>query len=654
MLQRKLHVHSTSRNCLFLNAAHPTTTNLAVSVRHATPIDYWAAAEVHVSAFHTNRLPVLCDFAKLERLDDIIRAVNNNSLPNRSSRYTCLVAECDSVEDGGVFYTTESLLAKAVGSCFYSNAVQLGITESTSKIHGVINLDTKGSRIPNLAIINGDGTVQKRRPQGCAYLSNLSVRPEFRRRGIGRRLIKEAEFIAQQWGCWGAALHVDRINTEAYALYLKCFETVFIMIRHLRIACYELIAPTRRFKSTTVSSFELKLESECEDYLDRRRSWTEPAPLEVETECKVAKSEVEDSLSVLSLFKDVEMSREKREQIITRFPEILKITNSEIENLMLRFLQLGMKRSSIYEILLNYPEIFSFKFEYEIQPIIKYFSEMLRSHTSAVDLLSQSPVVMTYSLELEIKPKVEYFEKLGLSPTEVKEIVIGYPSVLALSVKRSIQPKLDYLKTRLPELDIKSTILRFPGFLDMSLEAHIKEKVEYFLDVLQVNEMQFAKYLPYFPEIFSCEIETNIQMKIEVLCLKMGVVDGRGKKFRIAKRENLSFMSCVPLFGLSKLQLLERIEHLSYIVYKNNEIMDYLFGKCPLLFGCSVEDEELTRSSNLIKEVLSFNRSHFLRVISGNPEILLNTEDDLKRTVEKMEGAKIEEIIQKLTIEYKY
>lgn len=130
------------------------------------------------------------------------------------------MAEYEFSQEVNVLSTSESILTRAIGS-LYPEEVQLGFDERGGSIHGVINVDTRGTCIPRLAIIKKDGMVEKRRPQGCAYLSNLSVRPESRRKGIGRSLILEAENVAKDWGSWGAALHCDTVNDDAYDLYLK-------------------------------------------------------------------------------------------------------------------------------------------------------------------------------------------------------------------------------------------------------------------------------------------------------------------------------------------------------------------------------------------------------------------------------------------------
>jgi ribosomal protein S18 acetylase RimI-like enzyme len=51
------------------------------------------------------------------------------------------------------------------------------------------------------------------------YLGNLAVSTEFRRQGVGSRLVREAEAIALAWGFDHMCLHVDADQPGAKALY---------------------------------------------------------------------------------------------------------------------------------------------------------------------------------------------------------------------------------------------------------------------------------------------------------------------------------------------------------------------------------------------------------------------------------------------------
>ncbi len=58
-----------------------------------------------------------------------------------------------------------------------------------------------------------------RSPSVSTYLSNLTVQPYYRRRGIARRLLRASERFARDWGTWNLSLHVMEDNQAARQLY---------------------------------------------------------------------------------------------------------------------------------------------------------------------------------------------------------------------------------------------------------------------------------------------------------------------------------------------------------------------------------------------------------------------------------------------------
>lgn len=53
-----------------------------------------------------------------------------------------------------------------------------------------------------------------------AYISNLVVRPDYRRQGVGKKLLAECEQITINWGYYATFLHVLKNNEAAQQLYL--------------------------------------------------------------------------------------------------------------------------------------------------------------------------------------------------------------------------------------------------------------------------------------------------------------------------------------------------------------------------------------------------------------------------------------------------
>lgn len=58
-----------------------------------------------------------------------------------------------------------------------------------------------------------------RSPSISTYISNLAVRPHYRRRGIARRLLQASDRVARDWATGNLSLHVMEDNRAARKLY---------------------------------------------------------------------------------------------------------------------------------------------------------------------------------------------------------------------------------------------------------------------------------------------------------------------------------------------------------------------------------------------------------------------------------------------------
>ena len=90
---------------------------------------------------------------------------------------------------------------------------------ATAGILGAVVIDTICEYVPTKRTVTHGGVVRDKKRRGMAYLSNLAVSPAAQRKGLGARLLQEAEELALQWGCRSVALHVDPGNTPAVELY---------------------------------------------------------------------------------------------------------------------------------------------------------------------------------------------------------------------------------------------------------------------------------------------------------------------------------------------------------------------------------------------------------------------------------------------------
>jgi ribosomal protein S18 acetylase RimI-like enzyme len=139
----------------------------------------------------------------------------------RAGKFACLVATAArSPAHGQGDRAQLGALVEALVGWFFPASMQenLGQRYASAGVMGAIVVDTLGDHVPPRRV-DVRGVVRQQRRKGIAYLSNLAVAPEARRRGVGLELVRRAEGAARAWGCRAAALHVDPGNSPAVALY---------------------------------------------------------------------------------------------------------------------------------------------------------------------------------------------------------------------------------------------------------------------------------------------------------------------------------------------------------------------------------------------------------------------------------------------------
>ena len=96
------------------------------------------------------------------------------------------------------------------------NALILAENEE-GEIVGVIGIDVQ--RLSNKALNEDRTGIQDQRLSERPLLSSLAVSPKYRRRGIAKKLCREAERTAKRWGYDEVLLKVEADNSRARSLY---------------------------------------------------------------------------------------------------------------------------------------------------------------------------------------------------------------------------------------------------------------------------------------------------------------------------------------------------------------------------------------------------------------------------------------------------
>ncbi|RLN09943.1 uncharacterized protein C2845_PM11G22530 [Panicum miliaceum] len=169
-----------------------------IVVRDAQLEDCWEVADTHCSSFFPDyKFPL----DLVLRIDPYIALLSGFSVPPGCMR-TCLVAVNSNSANNS--FKIECGDPRDAGFQKYNL--------SRGSIAGILTIDTVADYLPRRKPM-------KQRRTGIAYIANVAVRKEERRKGIAKMLVQEAEVRARSWGCRTMALHYDVNNIAALHLY---------------------------------------------------------------------------------------------------------------------------------------------------------------------------------------------------------------------------------------------------------------------------------------------------------------------------------------------------------------------------------------------------------------------------------------------------
>ncbi|TVU27806.1 hypothetical protein EJB05_19307 [Eragrostis curvula] len=169
-----------------------------IVVRDARLEDCWEVADTHCGSFFPDyKFPL----DLVLRIDRYIALLSGFSVPLGCMR-TCLVAvNSNSINNS---FSIECGDPRDAGFQKYNL--------SRGSVAGILTVDTVADYLPRRGPL-------KQRRTGIAYIANVAVRKEERRKGIAKMLVQEAEARARSWGCRTMALHCDVNNLAALRLY---------------------------------------------------------------------------------------------------------------------------------------------------------------------------------------------------------------------------------------------------------------------------------------------------------------------------------------------------------------------------------------------------------------------------------------------------
>ena len=202
---------------------------------------YLEIADTHVRAFYGSTIKRSEFWNTLLRLDRVMTLDDGRGRDNVDCLVGCVFdridaefgaiddAEVGAIDDAEVGVGTDAnkgdiVLAEEEGGPQSSNWI-LSLLERALDAGECRETGEQGAtsrRVVGAVTIDGNWVGGKAgRRDKHAYVANLAVHPDFRRRGIAERLMVEAEGRAREFGCKWAVLHVDERNAVGRKLYGK-------------------------------------------------------------------------------------------------------------------------------------------------------------------------------------------------------------------------------------------------------------------------------------------------------------------------------------------------------------------------------------------------------------------------------------------------
>ena len=159
-----------------------------------------AIADTHVRSFYGSTIKRSEFWNTLLRLDRVMTLDDGRGRDNVDCLVGCIEEE---EEDAGG--------RDQRGNNWILSMLERALQDDTN------NNDNKTNKTVVIGAVTVDGNYRKHH----AYIANLAVRPDHRRRGVAELLMLGAEARARDFGCKWAVLHVDERNVAGRRLYGK-------------------------------------------------------------------------------------------------------------------------------------------------------------------------------------------------------------------------------------------------------------------------------------------------------------------------------------------------------------------------------------------------------------------------------------------------
>jgi len=165
--------------------------------------------------------------------------------------------------------------------------------------------------------------------------------------------------------------------------------------------------------------------------------------------------------------------------ILERFPEVLEVSLSSLNNLHSYWKENVLKDKDFIQMIDRHPALLQLSCEDVLKPMIQYLIFMCR-HRRGARILITDPTLFEVPMD-ELAPRVEYLMRLGLESREFVAMVVTSPQILRMDLENEIKPRIESLiqSRRLTSTRIAEMLHAQPTLLTTETQKNEEFKLDH-------------------------------------------------------------------------------------------------------------------------------------------------------------------------------
>lgn len=318
----------------------------------------------------------------------------------------------------------------------------------------------------------------------------------------------------------------------------------------------------------------------------------------------------DDIVSLLKTLSSYGFQRSEIKSMLTKYPSLVKVKGSQIEQCFLYYSGLEFSRSVVTSLLFIRPALLACDLERASQ-VIDYLLSMgvkkedlssiiacrphilehdvavLKSIVSALmkarldqseinRLIKRSPSVFT-PVQVDIERSLSFWSNVGVEGKALYRAILRRPNLLSYNTATMLTT-YKYLQWWFDPSDLTKLVSRFAELLSYDPQTKLKPLIDYFLE-LGLSEGEVARVILRRPQLMTCTLERL--KRVAAFLKSLGMKDDMVGKVLITSPQ---------VFTLNTEDKLKRgVEFFRSMGLKKQRDLEYVFARSAQLFCCSIE-----------------------------------------------------------------